>query len=156
MALRLTTSNTVFIPSERSSLSQFILTRDAYIWQHGTQLCRAVCTVHSVFLRRSLSPDFAENHGQTILPMLYAFYILSMLIAEEEKGRKSKSLIAVHNKYSIFSCNSHAVVCPSPLGAAWKWTLTSATKYLRGWLESIWEEYSCWNAHHQLPQAIPM
>lgn len=47
---------------------------------------------------------------RTILPMLYAFCILRMLIAEEEKGGKSKSLIAVHDKYSIYVLYSLAIL----------------------------------------------
>lgn len=47
---------------------------------------------------------------RTILPMLYAFCILRMLIAEEEKGGKSKSLIAVDDKYSIHVLYSLAIL----------------------------------------------
>lgn len=95
---------------------------------------------------------------KTMLPMLKAFCIMNMFIAKEETGRreggKSRSLIAVHEKYFICVLCSLAILSccclPPALGAAWKWALASTTKHLCGWLEGVWEEYSCWNTYHQL------
>ncbi|NXW41171.1 FR1L6 protein, partial [Nyctiprogne leucopyga] len=42
-----------------------------------------------------------KTMDRTMLPMLCAFCMLNVSIAEEQRGGKSKSLIAVHNKYSL-------------------------------------------------------
>lgn len=153
VALMLTASSTVFIPSECSWFSQFAHKMDLPMsaWDSTQLRCPycPFCILKEEVFSRLFGNLWPELH---CLCIHFAFESVNSWGGE---GRESYwSHCCAWQKFKMwskFSSNSHAAVCPPALGTAWKWTPASTTKHLCSWLESIWEEHSCWNTHHQLP-----
>ncbi|NXM35107.1 FR1L6 protein, partial [Oxyruncus cristatus] len=59
---------------------------------------------------RPVLSKYRVEVNEIILPVLNAFCLLSRLVAEEDKGVESKSLIAVHKKYSACVLYSLAIL----------------------------------------------